>query len=146
MYPNLYYLLKSWFGVDLPLARIVNMFGFFVAIAFFAGAWVMTRELKRKEAAGLFQPTEEMIIVGNPATWTELITNFVIGFLFGYKIIGFFVLGATAYDDPQAYILSMAGNFWGCSPWSFPGLPEMEGKAQTGTAQARGTEGAHLSA
>ena len=113
MYPNLYYLLKSWFGVDLPLARIVNMFGFFVAIAFFAGAWVMTRELKRKEAAGLFQPTEEMITVGNPATWTELITNFVIGFLFGYKIIGFFVLGAAAYDDPQAYILSMQGNFWG---------------------------------
>lgn len=113
MYPNLYYLLKSWFGLDWPLARIVNMFGFFVAIAFVGAAWVLTRELKRKEAAGLLSPTEEMIVVGRPATITELIVNFVIGFLFGYKIIGFFVLGAAAYDDPQAYILSSQGNFIG---------------------------------
>lgn len=113
MYPNLYYLLKSWFGLDWPLARIVNMFGFFVAIAFVGGAWVLTRELKRKEAAGLLSPTEEMIVVGRPASLTELIVNFFIGFLFGYKIIGFFVLRAVAYDDPQAYILSSQGNFIG---------------------------------
>jgi phosphatidylglycerol---prolipoprotein diacylglyceryl transferase len=113
MYPNLYFLLKSWFGVEWPWARLVNMFGFWVAIAFISAAFVMSRELKRKEAAGWFAPTEETIVVGNPASITELVINFLIGFLFGYKIIGFFVLGSVAFDDPQAYILSTEGNFLG---------------------------------
>lgn len=112
MYPNLYFLLKSWFGVEWPFLRLANTFGFFVAIAFIGGAFVLSRELKRKEAAGLLSPTEEMIVVGNPASWTELIINFVIGFLFGYKIVGFFVLSG-AFDDTQAYILSTQGNWIG---------------------------------
>ncbi|TDX02244.1 prolipoprotein diacylglyceryl transferase [Dinghuibacter silviterrae] len=112
MYPNLYFLLKSWFGVEWPFLRLANSFGFFVAIAFIGGAFVLSRELKRKEAVGLLSPTEEMIVVGNPATWTELIINFIIGFLFGYKIVGFFVL-AGSFEDTQAYILSTQGNFWG---------------------------------
>lgn len=113
MYPNLYFLFKSWFGVDWAWARLVNMFGFFVAIAFIGAAFVLSRELKRKEAAGLLSPTEETIVVGRPASITELVINFLIGFLFGYKIIGFFVLGSVAYDDPQAYIISTQGNLIG---------------------------------
>lgn len=113
MYPNLYFLLKSWFGVEWPFLRLANTFGFFVAIAFIGAAWVLSRELKRKEAAGLLSPTEEVIEVGNPATPTELIINFLIGFIFGYKVVGFFFLDAAAFEDTQKYILSADGNWIG---------------------------------
>lgn len=113
MYPNLYFLLKSWFGVEWPILRLANTFGFFVALAFIGGAWVLSRELKRKEAAGLLNPTEEMIEVGRPATPTELIINFLIGFLFGYKLFGFFSIDASVFEDTQKYILSGQGNWIG---------------------------------
>ena len=51
MYPNLYYAFKDLFGVDWGGLRFINSFGFFVALSFLAAAWVLTRELKRKERA-----------------------------------------------------------------------------------------------
>ena len=146
MYPNLYFLLKSWFGVDWPAARLVNMFGFFVAVAFIGAAFVLSRELKRKEAAGLLSPTEEMIVVGKPATMTELIINFLIGFLFGYKLVGFFVLGAAAYEDTQGYLLSTQGNLLGglVLGAGFVYL-KVAGTAQTGIAKTRRAQGSDLS-
>lgn len=113
MYPNLYYLLRSWFGVEWPVARLVNMFGFFVAIAFISAAYVLSKELKRKEGQGLLGPTEETIVVGKPASVTELLINFVIGFIFGYKIIGFFTMRDVAFQDPQGFILSADGSIIG---------------------------------
>jgi phosphatidylglycerol:prolipoprotein diacylglycerol transferase len=109
MYPNLYYAFKDLFGVELPGLKIINSFGFFVAMSFLASAWVLTRELKRKQQQGLFQPTEETITIGVPATTGELIINFLLGFIFGYKIIGAFTI-PEALEDSQGFMLSMKGN------------------------------------
>lgn len=109
MYPNLYYLIDDFFGVKLNGLRLVNSFGFFVAIAFVASGFVLYAELKRKESLGEFTPTEESIIIGAPASLSELFTSFFFGFLFGYKIIGAFTI-ADALNNTQAFILSLQGN------------------------------------
>lgn len=109
MYPNLYFLIDDFFGVKLNGLRLVNSFGFFVAIAFVASGFVLYNELKRKESIGEFTPTEESIIIGAPASMSELLTSFLFGFLFGYKIIGAFTI-ADALNNTQAFILSLQGN------------------------------------
>jgi prolipoprotein diacylglyceryl transferase len=109
MYPNLYFLIDDLFGVKLNGLRLVNSFGFFVAIAFVASGFVLYSELKRKESLGEFTSTEESIIIGAPASLSELLTSFFFGFLFGYKIIGAFTI-ADALNNTQAFILSLQGN------------------------------------
>lgn len=110
MYPNLYYVFQDLFGVKIGLLRFINSFGFFVAIAFLVSAALLAQELKRKSKLGLFQPTDMKITVGKPATAGDLILNFILGFLLGYKIIALFFLGSEAIQDPQAYIFSTIGS------------------------------------
>ena len=109
MYPNLYYAFKDIFGIEITGLKLVNSFGFFVALSFIISAWVLSLEMRRKEQQGLLGHTEETIVIGAKASFAELLLNFVVGFIFGYKIIGAFTL-QDALNDPQAYILSMRGN------------------------------------
>ena len=111
MYPNLYYAFKDIFGVDWPFLRFVNSFGFFVAIAFILAAFILAFELKRKSKNALLQPTEMQVVVGRPATVSELFLNFLLGFLLGYKIVGLFILKNSATEDPQAFIFSTLGSW-----------------------------------
>jgi phosphatidylglycerol---prolipoprotein diacylglyceryl transferase len=111
MYPNLYYFLKDVFGVEWEGARFLNSFGFFVALAFIAGAVVLTKGLQRKEKQGFLFPKEEKRMFGQPATTTELLLNALLGFVMGYKIIGAF-MNAGDGVNPQEYIFSSQGS-WG---------------------------------
>jgi prolipoprotein diacylglyceryl transferase len=110
MYPNLYYAFKDLFGLEVPFLRFVNTFGFFVALAFLSAAWVLSRELARKSKGGLFVPTETEIVIGEPASWVELLSNFGLGFLFGFKLLALFFLPDELTADPQAFLFSTAGN------------------------------------
>jgi phosphatidylglycerol---prolipoprotein diacylglyceryl transferase len=110
MYPNLYYFFRDVFDVKIGVLRFINSFGFFVAIAFLVAAALLAHELRRKSKLGLFHPTESKITVGKPASATEILLNFVLGFILGYKIIALFFLGSEATQDTQAYIFSGAGS------------------------------------
>lgn len=111
MYPNLYYAFKDLFGIELFGLKLINSFGFFVALCFIISAWALTLELRRKQQQGLFSYTEEKIVIGAPASMLDLILNFLLGFVFGYKIIGAFTI-PDALNDPQSFILSSRGNLW----------------------------------
>ena len=111
MYPNLYYAFKDLFGVEWSFLRFVNSFGFFVALSFIISAMVLSLELKRKGKEGLLHPTEELVVVGKPATIGELIMNFLLGFLLGYKILALFVMDSAVTEDPQAFIFSGLGSW-----------------------------------
>ncbi|MFV0606349.1 MAG: prolipoprotein diacylglyceryl transferase [Niabella sp.] len=111
MYPNFYYLFEDWFGVQWGFLRFVNSFGFFVAISFLLAAYLLTHELKRKEREGLLKPEEEEIEVGRPAGMGELITNFILGFILGYKLLGLFFAGNLSTINPQEYIFSSQGSW-----------------------------------
>lgn len=111
MYPNLYYAFKDLFDLDWPSLRFVNSFGFFVAIAFLMGAALLSKELQRKSSAGIFVPTETSITVGEPASVIDLLTNFLLGFLLGFKVMGLFLLDITLEIDPPTFIFSSEGNW-----------------------------------
>jgi len=111
MYPNLYFAFKDLFGIDWSPLRFVNSFGFFVAIAFILAAVFLTMELRRKSKEGLLYPTEMQVMVGQPATAAELLLNFLLGFLLGYKIIALFIMDNSATEDPQAFIFSTIGSW-----------------------------------
>lgn len=113
MYPNLYYALNDWFGWKINALKIFYTFGIFVAVAFIIAAWVLTLELKRKEKQGLLTFREETIITGNPATALQLIINGLIGFIFGYKLIGAILASRQSGVDLQEYIFSSEGSFAG---------------------------------
>ena len=112
MYPNLYFFLKDVFGITPPgFTLYINSFGFLVAIAFVVAAMFLKNELKRKEDEGLLFSLEEKMIVGKPASFTELLANFGFGFLVGYKIIGVFLNDSQV--NPQQYIFSSQGSLLG---------------------------------
>lgn len=110
MYPNLYYAFKDLFGVEWSGLKLVNSFGFFVALSFIISAWVLSLELRRKSKEGLLSYKEEKQFVGEPASFGELLLNFLLGFLMGYKLVGAFI-DRDALVDTQSYILSGLGNW-----------------------------------
>lgn len=109
MYPNLYYAFEDLFGVKIPLLKVFQTFGFFVALAFLAAAYVLTSELRRRERLGLLHPVPEKMMIGQPASVADIVTNAVIGFIIGFKIFGVF----SAEGDLRDYFLSMQGSFIG---------------------------------
>ena len=110
MYPNLYYAFRDLFGFEIPFLKVVNSFGFFVAIAFLLSAWLLIKELRRREALGIFTYTDTTITIGEPAGFGELLINFLLGFFLGFKIIGVLIVDG-ALNDPQAFIFSKLGSW-----------------------------------
>ena len=112
MYPNLYYVFKDWFGVEWNSLKILNTFGLMVALAFVAAAIVLSSELKRKEKLGLLHPSEEIIVVGKPASIYDLVFNAIVGFIFGAKLVGL-IFNKPPEINTQEYIFSLNGNIFG---------------------------------
>jgi len=109
MYPTLYHALFDLTGLDLPFLKFLNSFGFFVAVAFIFASWTLGLELKRKAAQGLLATSKRTVVIGLPATPTELITSALIGFLLGWKGLFLLLNFTEATGDPQAFLLSGKG-------------------------------------
>lgn len=113
MYPSLYYAIKDLLGLDIPFLKMVQMFGFFVAVAFIVAGYVWTKELRRKEEEGLIGTTTTKTLKGQKATTAEMLTSGIIGFLVGYKFI-YIALHFSAFtEDTQGFLLSTEGSLIG---------------------------------
>jgi phosphatidylglycerol:prolipoprotein diacylglycerol transferase len=113
MYPTIYHAVKDLFGVEIPFLKILQSFGFFVAISFLLAGYFFSHELKRKERLGLVKSTFRKVMKGEPASSSDLITNGIFGFLIGYKLIGFLWNYGSITGNPRDYMLSMQGNVIG---------------------------------
>jgi prolipoprotein diacylglyceryl transferase len=110
MYPTISEFLKT-FGINIALP--IQTFGFFVAVAFMVAAWLIGKELKRKQKDGIIKPITKEIETGKQASISDYIQNGIIGFIVGFKII-FMILNYSEFvDDPQSALLSLKGNLFG---------------------------------
>ncbi len=113
MYPTLYHAFLDLTGIDLPGLKFLNSFGFFVALAFVFASWTLGLELRRREQAGLLKAATRKVIVGAPATLSELVVQGILGFALGFKLL-YLVLNLTeATADPQSFLLSGKGYLLG---------------------------------
>ena len=110
MYPTLYHAFLDLFGVDLPVLKFFNSFGFFVALAFVAAHYTLAAELRRKTGQGLLKPTQRTIIVGEPPKVLDLILQDLMGFVLGWKGIYIITHVEKVTADPPGFLLSMQGN------------------------------------
>ena len=117
MYPTLYHAFLDLFGWELPPLKLVNSFGFFVALAFVAASAVLKREMQRLTALGHFQSKAETVVVGEGPHWMDLASQGIMGFLLGWKVLYLVVHASTLFDGtttPQRFLFSGDGNvIWG---------------------------------
>lgn len=114
MYPTIYHALYDMFGVDWTWTKLLNSFGFFVALAFVAASYTLGLELKRKGNLGLLKSEKRKLIIGKGPEWSEIITNAIIGFIIGWKFIYLFLNSARLFqpgETPQKHIFSSEG-YW----------------------------------
>lgn len=111
MYPTLYHFFYDVFGVELNFLKAINSFGFFVAVGFVVGIYLMSREMRRKDSLGLFPVEKRKIIIGKPASVTDLAINGLIGFVLGFKLIHAF-FNSEVFSDFPGFLFSKEGNIF----------------------------------
>jgi len=117
MYPTLYHFVHDVFGIDggaVQWMKIVNSFGFFVAIAFIFAHKLLVSEMKRMEANGSMKAGQKKVTVGEAPKPLDILSNALLGFLLGYKFVYLFLNSQEAFGGqsrPQEMLLSPEGNW-----------------------------------
>ena len=100
MYPNLYFAFLDLLGWDLPALKLINSFGFFVALAFLAAHALLKGELKRLAALGHFQAQTTTVTVGLPPNPIDLGVQALMGFVLGWKVLYLVVNAGDIFQGP----------------------------------------------
>jgi len=103
--------LRELFGWDVQLP--IQTYGFFVAMAFVTGAYIMNLEYRRKESLGEVGPIYKVVEIGQKVSVMDLLTSFVVAYLVGFKLVGIIVDYKEFAADAQNYLISMRGAWWG---------------------------------
>jgi len=111
MYPTISHLLNDLLGINIPLP--IQTFGFFVALAFVAGGYFITKEFKRKEKEGLLHTISKKVKIGEGITTYELLSAVIGGFFIGFKLIEAIFDYDSLVQNPQEFILSAKGSVLG---------------------------------
>jgi phosphatidylglycerol---prolipoprotein diacylglyceryl transferase len=111
MYPTLGHFFSALFGTTIVFP--LPSYGFLLAMAFFSAYLVIRHELKRKGREGLIPSTTESVMVGMPASRSEMLTYGFFGFLAGFKVLGILLDYDSFARDVQGYVISLQGNFPG---------------------------------
>ena len=110
MYPNLFYLFKDLFGIELNFLQIFQSFGVMVAISFLLAAYFFSKELQRKGKEGLISSIDKKYLKGEAPKFPDVAWSSLFGFALFYKLV-FIAFNFSAFEgDTQGFILSMEGN------------------------------------
>ncbi|MEM6343699.1 MAG: prolipoprotein diacylglyceryl transferase family protein [Bacteroidota bacterium] len=109
MYPRISDIFNDLFNTDIFLLPIQS-FGFMVAVAFMVAYYFLKKEMERKQALGIFATKTVKVNKGGPMPATDILIQFAIFGLLGYKIgLMFDDYRAFAFN-PQEAILSTKGS------------------------------------
>lgn len=111
MYPRFSDMINDLLGTSIRLP--IQTYGFFVALAFVAGALILYYELKRKEAEGLLLPQKRTLVKGKPASLKDLVISGIVGFLVGFKGLAMILNYSYFVEEPQEFLLSGEGSILG---------------------------------
>jgi len=112
MYPDLSYILQALIGTQPDNAfSIVKTFGLFLVIAILCAAFMLYKEMIRKENEGLLHPVDQKVTIGAMATPMELILNGILGLILFAKVFYIFQNFPDFKVDPASIILSAKGNW-----------------------------------
>lgn len=112
MFPTLNYFFRYFFNWDWGM-NFPPTFGFLVALSFLSAAFILSKELKRKEKLGLIHSKKRKIKIGEKASTMDLLSYGIFGFVAGFKI-GAIIVGDPGFrENPQGFILSLQGNLLG---------------------------------
>ena len=108
MFPTLSHLIEYLTGVFIPLP--FKTFGFFIALAFLAGSYFISKDLTEKNDSGLIPSTKKKVIKGKSTETKDLIKHALTGLLIGFK--GLFAYYNYSYfiDDTFSFLFSVQGS------------------------------------
>jgi phosphatidylglycerol---prolipoprotein diacylglyceryl transferase len=112
MYPTLYHAVHDLFGLDLQVLKLINTFGFLVALAFLAAARTLASELERKHQQGKLASTRREVPPPRPPSLLDVGISGLMAFVIAYKFFGV-ALGDYPLQggaDTQRYLLSSKGH------------------------------------
>lgn len=112
MYPNLYYLLREIFGLQVPFLKAIGSAGFFMTLSFIPGGWLWYHELKYKEKKGELNYITKTIIIGRGIHFGRICLHFILGFLAGFKFSGLLVNQSQVHNYNN-YLFSRQGSYVG---------------------------------
>lgn len=110
MFPTLFHFIFDLTGISLPFLKVVNTFGFFVALSIGAAYWSMASEFDRKTFLGHFPKVKVKQVTGLRIPPSEYIMNGCMSFIFGYKILYLMVNSGDGFS-PQDHVFSLEGSF-----------------------------------
>ncbi|MBB5394099.1 prolipoprotein diacylglyceryl transferase [Mucilaginibacter sp. AK015] len=108
MFPTIGHLFEYVFNTRLSFP--IQTLGFFVALSFLLAYVVFTSEFKRYEANGKIHAFKRTVVVGKPASVLDLLVNFLLGFILGFKFLGAIFYYQSFVADPRRYLLSIHGS------------------------------------
>lgn len=113
MYPDLSYLFHDLFGSQPDnWTSIFKTFGLLLVISILTGAYMLFHELRRKQQEGIFQGEKSKTVEGEPATWQEMLSNGIFGFIVGFKLVYLFQHFDEFQQDAAGVLLSAKGTLW----------------------------------
>jgi len=110
VFPTLYHFLFDLTGISLPFLRVVNTFGFSVALSIGAAFWAMSAEFDRKTLSGDFAKVKVKQVTGVGVDRIEYLINGLMAFVFGYKILYLVVETGDGFS-PQDHVFSTEGSW-----------------------------------
>ncbi len=114
MYPDLSYLFHDLFGTPRDnWISIFKTFGLLLVLAILVGAYLLYKELKRRQTEGQYTGKKVKFVVGKPASPSEIGSNALLGFVLGYKLLYIFQDFEAFKADAAGIILSLTGNMLG---------------------------------
>ena len=111
MFPTLSHLIEYFTGVFIPLP--FKTFGFFVAMAFLAGSYFISKDLTEKNLSGVIPTTRKKALKGRPIMLIDFIKNATTGLMIGFKGVFAYTNYNYFIDDTFIFLFSFEGSLKG---------------------------------